>query len=111
MNNELDFFITTMPSSRIADYYLGCLEGAIFMDFDNCKNELIQLKRISFDGYGCCELSNQAIPMNETDSKMFKEIIKTSIPDQSRLTEIIKKTLSKNSIFIWNDALKEYGLL
>ncbi len=76
MNKELEFFITTMPNSRPAHYHLGCLGGSVFMDFDNDETGRIQLKRISFDGYGCCELVNQAIPMIEFDSKAFKEIMK-----------------------------------
>ena len=80
------------------------------MDFDNYENESIQLKRISFDGYGCCDLRNQAIPMNEVDSRAFKEIIEAQLSDQSRLTAIVKKTILSNRKLIWEDALNEYGL-
>jgi len=100
-----------MPNSRPADYYLGCLEGSVFMDFDNCENGLIHLKRISFDGYGCCNLESKAIPMNEFDSQQFKEIMELQLPDQSRLSILIKKTLSVNKDLIWEDALKKYGLI
>ena len=110
MNDELEFFITVMPSSRPADYYLGCSEGSVFMDFDNYENERIRLRRISFDGYGCCNLSDQAIPMNEVDSRAFKEIIEAQLSDQSRLTTIVKKTILSNRKLIWEDALNEYGL-
>jgi hypothetical protein len=110
MNDELEFFITTMPDTRPADYYLGCLGGSVFMDFDNYENKRIQLKRISFDGYGCCDLKNQAITMNEVDSRAFKEIIKHKLSDQSLLTAIIRKTILSNKELIWEDALNEYGL-
>jgi hypothetical protein len=110
MNDELAFFITAMPDSRPADYYLGCLDGAVFMDFDNCENERIRLKRISFDGYGCCDVTDEAIPMNEADSIAFKILIEAQLPDQSRLTAIVKRTLLSNRKFIWEDALNEYGL-
>ena len=110
MNDELAFFITVMPDSRPADYYLGCLGGSVFMDFDNDENERIQLKRISFDGYGCCELRNHAIPMNEIDSRVFKEIIEAQLSDQSLLTAIVKKIIFSNRKLIWEDALNEYGL-
>src|SRR5688500_3639943 len=99
-----------MPNSRPADYYLGCLGGSVFMDFDNYENERIQLKTISFDGYGCCDLRNQAIPMNEVDSRAFKEIIEAQLSDQSRLTAIVKKTILSNRKRIWEDVLNEYGL-
>ena len=91
-----DFFIMTMPDSRLADYCLGYDEGSVYIDFDNCPDELICLKRISFDTYGCCNLTEGVIPMDEADSRAFREIIKEQIPDQSRLMEIIKRTLSTN---------------
>ena len=111
MTDDLYFFITAMPDTRQADYFLGCLEGSVFMDFDNYEDERIRLKRISFDGYGCCNLGDQAIPMNEVDSHAFKEITEAQLSDQSRLTTIVKKTISSNRKLIWEDALNEYGLI
>jgi hypothetical protein len=110
MTTDLEFFITTMPETRPADYFLGCLGGSVFMDFDNYEDEQIRLKRISFDGYGCCDLEDQAIPMNEIDSKAFKEIVEAGLADQSRLTTIVKKNILNNRKLIWEDALNEYGL-
>ena len=111
MTNDLEFFITAMPHRDRSNYFLGCLVGSIFMDFDDCDGERIRLKRISFDGYGCCDLRDQAIPMNEVDSGAFKEIIKATLSDQSRLSTIVKKTLWGNRKLIWEDALNEYGLI
>ncbi|AYB33528.1 hypothetical protein [Chryseolinea soli] len=108
--DDLEFFITAMPRTRPAYYYLGCLDGSIFMDFDIGENERICLKRISFDGFGCCDLNDQAIPMDEVDSQTFKEIIDAQLSDQSRLTSIVRKTILNNQKLIWEDALKEYGL-
>src|ERR1044072_5895123 len=110
MDNNLDFIITTMPDSRPADYYLGCCEGSVYIDFDNYDNKRICLVRISFDGYGCCDMKDLAIPMNEVDSSAFKEIIKSELADQSQLTVIVKKTIFNNRDLIWEDALVEYGL-
>jgi hypothetical protein len=110
-NNELEFFITAMPKSRSADYCLGYLGGSIFMDFDNYEDKRIRLKRISFDGYGCCDLKDQAIAMDEIDSRAFKEIIEAQLSDQPQLTAIVKKTLLSNINLIWEDALNEYGLI
>ena len=109
-NNELEFFITAMPDSRPADYCLGYFEGSVYIDFDNYGNSQIRLKRISFDGYGCCRLGDGAIPMNEVDSRTFKEIFEAQLADQLQLTTIVKKTILNNRKLIWEDALKEYGL-
>lgn len=109
--NDLGFFISDMPGSRPADYYLGCLEGSVFMDFDNCEHQRIRLSRISFDGYGCCELRDKAIPMSEIDSRNFIEMIRSQAHDRLRLTEIIRRTIRSNKALIWGDALSEYGLI
>ena len=110
MTEDLGFFMITMPDTRPADYYLGCLEGSVFMDFDDYEGELIRLKRISFDGYGCCDLIDQAIPMNVIDSRNFKEMLEGQLLDQSRLAMIVKKTILNNRKLIWEEALTEYGL-
>ena len=111
MNNEFNFFIYNTPSSRPADYCLGCLEGSGFIDFDNYENDRICLRRISFDGYGCCNLTDQPIPLNKDDSQAFKEIIETKLSNQTLLTIIIKKTILSNRKLIWEDAICEYGLI
>lgn len=46
---DFGFFKTEMPSSRKADFYLGCLESCVFIDFNLTGNQLITLCRISFD--------------------------------------------------------------
>src|SRR5688572_26010846 len=94
--NDQHFFITSMPDSRPADYYLGYLEGSVFLDFNNYGKDKICLIRISFDGYGCCNLGNQAVPLNEDDSKTFKQIIQDSIKDQNKLKTIVKKAIAFN---------------
>lgn len=110
MKEELQFFVTTMPDTRPADYYLGCLEGSVYMDFDNGRDGRVRLTRISFDGYGCCNLRDDAIPMSEADSRTFREIIQAPPLDQFRLAAIVRKTISTNRTLIWEDALREYYL-
>lgn len=109
-NDEFEFFVTTMPQSRPADYHLGCLEGSVFIDFDNHDNDRVRLKRISFDGHGCYDLGNQAWPMEGADSQVLKEFVFSRSSDQLGLTLIIKKTLRRNRKLISMDALNEYGL-
>ena len=52
MNQDFEFFKTTMPQTRKADYYLGCLDSCVFLDFNRSTDNGISLARISFDGYG-----------------------------------------------------------
>lgn len=42
------FFKWTMPESRKADFYLGCLDDSVFLDFNYSTNKCINLCRISF---------------------------------------------------------------
>ena len=108
---DQSFFITDMPSSRPADYYLGYMEGCVFLDFNNQESNRICLIRISFDGYGCCDLGEYAIPLNENDSRIFKDIILEDIKDQSALLKIVKQAIALNKELIWKDATEEYNLV
>ncbi len=107
---EANFFITSMPSSRPADYYLGYQDGCVFIDFDNYDKERVCLKRISFDGYGCCDLGDKSTPLTIEDSLTFKNILNNEIKDQNILLSIIKKALDLNKTYVWQDAINEYGL-
>lgn len=109
--NRITYFKSSMPNSRTAKYHLGCKGGAVFIDLDINDEKLICLKRISFDGYGCCELQSEVVPMNESDSRCFKNLMNTKIYNQVKLSQIITRTILNNKGFIWEDALKEYGLL
>ena len=99
-----------MSSTRIADYYIGYMDGCVFIDFNNYDENRICLKRISFDRYGCCNMDNNAIPLNEQESQTFKDIIQKDPIDQDALLPIIKKAISLNKNEIWEDALEEYNL-
>lgn len=105
------FFVASMPSSRPADYYLGYMEGCVFLDFNNCAGDKVSLIRISFDGYGCCELEERPIPLNRNDSRRFREIIQTNIEEQIEMLGIVKRAIKLNENSIWADALKEYNLI
>lgn len=111
MNQEFDFFKTSMPDTRIADYYLGCLDGCVFLDFDLNEDNRINLRRISFDGYGCCNLGNTILPMTKEESQRFIDIYKDDQLNQEALTDLVTNTIKINKEYIWQDALKEYGLI
>ena len=107
---DQSFFVASMPFSRPADYYLGYMDGCVFLDFNNCGHGRVSMIRISFDGYGCCELGENSIPLNEDDSKIFKRIMSKDIDEQSALLTVVKKAIELNKRQIWADALEEYCL-
>lgn len=87
------------------------MEGAVFLDFNQLDNGCIYLKRISFDGYGCCELTSNIAALNKIESAEFKKIQENDLLDQSGLTTIVKKAITLNKRLIWENALNEYQLL
>jgi hypothetical protein len=111
MNKDFDFFKTTMPDSRKADFYLGCLDGSVFIDFNFTTDNLINLCRISFDGYGCCNLDSNVKCLDEQLSKDFIEQINKDNFDQEKMTKIVLELIQLNKDNIWTDALEEYNLI
>ncbi|MBA4155761.1 MAG: hypothetical protein C0512_15620 [Flavobacterium sp.] len=110
MESEFDFFKTTMPESRKADFYLGCLDGSVFIDFNYTTRNHINLCRISFDGYGCCDIEN-AKHLDEQLSKDFINEISRDNLDQDKITKLVLELVRLNKDKIWNDALEEYKLI
>ena len=111
MKQNFDFFKTIMPKTRKADFYLGCLDGSVFIDFNLTKDNLISLCRISFDGYGCCNIMETKNLLNSELSKKFIEEISKDELDQKKLTPLIKEIIKINHEYIWADALEEYNLV
>ena len=108
---NFNFFITAMPESRSADFHLGCLGGAVFIDINKSAKNQISLRRISFDGYGCCQLNDKTNLLTQELSELFlKEMRKDEI-DQATMTFIIRKLIEINKDSIWPYALEEYNLI
>ena len=100
-----------MPNSRQADFYLGCLDGSVFLDFNCTTDKLIYLCRISFDGYGCCNIQNDAKCLDDQLSKVFMdEIVKENL-DQKKITQLVIELIRLNKDNLWTDALEEYNLI
>ena len=111
MNKNYDFHKTTMPASRKADYYLCCLDSSVFIDFNSSPDNEISLIRISFDGFGCCNIDGKAKKLNLMDSKQFIEELNKEALNQIAITDVVNKAIKINNEFIWTDALEKYGLI
>jgi len=105
-----DFFKTTMPQTRKADFYLGCLDSSVFIDLNLDNNNQVYLQRISFDGYGCCEVKNSKT-LNYIDSLKFVQEMSKETIDQKTIEQLVKRVIGINSELIWTDALEEYYLI
>jgi hypothetical protein len=111
MNQDFDFFKTSMPSTRKADYYLGCLDSSVFIDFNRTQDNLITLVRISFDGYGCCNLDNKGLNLNLNDSAEFIVEMENENLNQKIISRLVIEIIKVNKDHIWMDAIQEYGLI
>lgn len=111
MIQDFGFFKWTMPDSRKADFYLGCLDSCVFIDFNLTSDKLISLCRISFDGYGCYNLTDNSKLLDSKKSKQFIEEINKGMLDQEKLTPLIKELIEINKEYISTDALVEYNLI
>lgn len=102
---------TELPGTRPADSYISYSDSSVLIDFSH-KSDIVRLLRISFDWYGCCELSqDRVIPLNTIDSANYLDMFRSWNMDQDRMLDIIKKTIEDNHLNIWNDALTEYNLI
>lgn len=108
--NSLDLHIAWMPPTRVADYYLSCLAGSVFIDFNHVDNQ-VYMVRISFDGHGCCNLGAHVIPLNEEDSAIFNKNMTTGNFNQSVMELMVRKAILLNQSLIWQEALIEYDLV
>ena len=100
-----------MPDTRKADIYLGCLDGSVYIEFNLTSDNLISLCRISFDGYGCCDITDTQNLLDFDLSNKFLEEIEKDKLDQDKLTPLIKEIIKINKEHIWTDALEEYNLI
>lgn len=100
-----------MPESRKADFYLGCLDGSVFLDFDITTENLIYLRRISFDGYGCCNIETNAGCLDYELSKAFIKECNTDNLNQEKMTKLVLELIRLNKDNIWTDALEAYQLI
>lgn len=100
-----------MPKTRLADYYLGCLDSSVFIDFNQSENNRISLVRISFDGYGCCNLKDKTRQLGKEESFKFINEIKQERLNQEIISRLVKEIIEINKDQIWQDALKKYGLI
>jgi hypothetical protein len=111
MKQDFGFFKTTMPDSRKADFYLGCLDGSVFLDFNSTPDKQINLCRISFDGYGCCNLDNNSKYLDNQLSQEFIDEIDKDNLDQEKIMKVVLELIRLNKENIWTDALEEYKLI
>lgn len=99
-----------MPT-RPCSFCLRLQGGSVFADFDTDDADIVSLRRISFDGYGCCEVGDRVTRMSEGDSRILLAAIARSEPRSAQVEEILRKYFRQNADVIWSDALAEHELI
>ena len=101
-------------STRVCDYSLGLQDDSVFADFSIDQKGCIYLVRISFDGYGCHSLGNNAQAssvMNADDSHAFKNLLENKDFDNPIIGDILSRYFQHIKDIVWEDALIDHQLI
>ena len=92
--------------TRPCDYCFSLQDGSVFADFNTDKNQCLYLIRISFDGYGCCEVNSNRKKINKEQSQLLIKEFRSF-----RSSIILMDYFNKISDLLWKDALLENQLI
>lgn len=99
-----------MPT-RPCSFCLCLQEGSVFADFDTDSAGMVSLRRISFDGYGCCEPAVSIAGMNPNDSRLLLDAIARGEVESVQVAEALRRYFREIRNSIWDNALAEHDLL
>ena len=105
--------VTTHPvmDTRPCSFCLCLQEGSVFADFDLDTSGNVFLRRISYDGYGCCTLKDFVGKMTAADSRMLKDAVARDDFEATGVDDVLLRYFQENKDLLWSDALEEHGLL
>jgi hypothetical protein len=101
------------PHTRPCQYGLAFHDDSVFADFNVNENGSLYLVRISFDGYGCC-YPNAQEKLAEISVDNSKYLIKQMEADDFAdpiVSKIIREYFSAIRASLWEDALKDHGII
>jgi len=99
-----------MPT-RPCSFCFSLQGGSVFADFDTDDEGLISLRRISFDGYGCCRIETPITKMSSADSRLLLDSISRGEASTEQVADVLRRYFSAHTDVIWGDALAEHELL
>ena len=98
----------TMPT-RPCRFCLSLQEDSVFADFDIDEQGCAFLRRISFDGYGCC--AGEFKKMSFDDSHTLITAVEQGAVQDPGIEMLLRTYLQGNIHIIWDDALATHELL
>lgn len=99
-----------MPT-RPCLYCLGFQGGSVWADFDKDESGCLYLVRISYDGYGCCHVNKDVAKLSNDRSSVLIRHIETDELASPLATKIIHDYLYEIRNGIWEEALRDHGLI
>jgi hypothetical protein len=85
--------------------------GTVFADFEVESEHSVTLRRISFDGYGCCEPERKCSHMPYSDSLALTNAVRGNDVNNQAVLGILRRYFLENASMIWSDALVEHQLI
>ncbi len=98
--------ITPAMPSRPCRLCLALQDDSVFADFDADENGRLYLRRISFDGYGCCHSPSGIGKMSDSDTSIL-----LGEPTPHQIEAVLLGYFRQNAGLLWIDALEEHGLI
>ena len=99
-----------MPT-RPCSFCLSLQGGSVFADFDTDDAGLVSLRRISFDGFGCCRIEASITKMSSADSRLLLDSVSEGTVGSVQVGEALRRYFSANADVIWAGALAQHDLL
>lgn len=99
-----------MPT-RPCRWCLSLQDGSVFADFDQDADDRIFLRRISFDGYGCCHLPEAVTRMSSPDSRVLIDSFARNSIDNPRIEPLLRAYFQHIADMVWRDALIDHELI
>lgn len=104
--------LAPMPT-RPCKFCLALQDDAVFADFDINPNNCLYLVRISFDGYGCCNVqftAGRGLLSYDASCHLIKSIESGQL-NTPEVADILKTYFQENKSFLWEDALYDHALI
>lgn len=95
--------------SRPCRFCLSLQDDSVFSDFDVDDEGHAFLRRISFDGYGCC--SGEFKKMDLDDSRVLIGSVERGAVQDPKIEVVLRTYFEENADVIWKDALASHELL